>query len=146
MIFGERLKMVRGNWTRDEFSSLIEVHKNTIARWEKGEQFPDVQQIDRILALVPGVNPTWFVTGEGPMTREPGKERTGMVNEGASWEYSPVVTTNYDAELAEIVKLLKFDLPEAKPFVLKVLHGKLEMKEGLAGLGLNGVFKEEGKK
>lgn len=68
--FGERLKMVRGNLTRDEFSVKIHVHKNTIGRWERGEQTPNVDDLNQVLQAYPDINPAWLLTGEGEMKRE----------------------------------------------------------------------------
>lgn len=139
--------MVRGNWTRDEFASLLDVHKNTVARWERGDQFPDVQQIGKILELVPDINPNWLVTGEEPMKRVDEQLQWGTAaRDHGPQGFSHVATTNYDKELTEIIRLLQYKLPEARPFVLKLLHGRLEMKEALAGLGMNSESNGEGKK
>lgn len=45
------------------------VNKNTIGRWERGEQVPDTNDLVNILGLYPDINPTWLLTGEGPMKR-----------------------------------------------------------------------------
>lgn len=39
-----------------------------------------------------------------------------------------------DAELREIMNLLKHDLPEAKKYVLKILKSRKGIKEGMEGL------------
>lgn len=62
--------MVRGNLTRDEFSVKIHVHKNTIGRWERGEQTPNVDDLNRILQVYPDINPVWLLIGEGEMKKD----------------------------------------------------------------------------
>ncbi|OHD26103.1 MAG: hypothetical protein A2Y38_15555 [Spirochaetes bacterium GWB1_59_5] len=59
--------MIRGDVTQGDFAKKIEVHKNTIGRWEKGEQTPTQEQLCRILGVYPEINPAWLLTGEGPM-------------------------------------------------------------------------------
>lgn len=39
-----------------------------------------------------------------------------------------------DPVLDEIIDILENDLPEDKPFILKILRGKKEVKEGLQGM------------
>jgi len=127
--------MVRGEKSRDDFALQLGVHKNTIARWERGEQFPDAQEIALILEAYPDINPAWFVTGKGIIKLH------GVVSgekhpESTAKEPGIVWTTNYDAELEEILSILQHDLPEAKKFVLQVLKGRKEVKKGMEGLGM----------
>lgn len=123
--------MVRGESTREEFAQRIGVHKNTIARWERNEQAPDANEIQLILKNYPKVNPTWFVTGEGDMHRKSRHEASGT---DIIEEKGTVYSYNFDAEIEEIVKILRDDLPEAKPYILNVLHGQVEVKKGLEAL------------
>lgn len=62
--------MVRGEVTQKEFAHLLNVHIGTISRWERGEQVPNLNDINKILALFQNISPSWLTTGEGPMTRE----------------------------------------------------------------------------
>lgn len=66
MNFSERLKMVRGDIHQKRFAEMVNVHVNTLGRWERGEQYPSQPDICKILQICPQVNPTWFLTGEGP--------------------------------------------------------------------------------
>lgn len=143
MTFGDRLKMVRQESTREELAQRIGVHKNTIARWERGEQYPDAHEIEVILKAYPHVDPGWFVTGEGALMRCDARHELGKQIKESQATYA---TAQYDAELQEIVRILSSDLPEAKPFILKVLHGQLEVKEGLEALRLGRFLDKEGKK
>lgn len=70
MTIGERIKKLRGTIPQDEFSKRIEVHKNTVGRWERGERSPDSADLNKILSKFPDVNPTWLLTGEGEMQRD----------------------------------------------------------------------------
>jgi transcriptional regulator with XRE-family HTH domain len=69
MNFSERLKMVRGNIHQKRFAEMLDVHVNTLGRWERGEQCPNQQDICKILQIRPSINPEWILTGEGPMER-----------------------------------------------------------------------------
>lgn len=82
MGFGDRLKILRGNLNQDEFSSKVGFHKNTIGRWERGEQSPNVADVNRILATFPNINPTWLLTGEGEMKRGAVTWDFGMIGAG----------------------------------------------------------------
>lgn len=70
MDFGERLKTVRGDDKQEAFAKRLGVHKNTIGRWERGDQSPGVEDLNKILELNPNINPTWLLTGEGQKERQ----------------------------------------------------------------------------
>ncbi len=74
MDFPERLREMRGKTSQEDFARKIGVHKNTIGRWERGDQFPGQDDLERMFALFPEVNPLWLVAGEGPMLRGSGGE------------------------------------------------------------------------
>jgi phage repressor protein C with HTH and peptisase S24 domain len=48
-----------------EFAQRLGIHKNTLARYERGERSPDAEVLLSIRAL--GVNPNWVLSGEDPM-------------------------------------------------------------------------------
>jgi len=70
MTFGERLKAIRGDLNQESFAIKCGFHKNTIGRWERNEQCPNVDDLNRILATFPDINPTWLLTGGGRMKIE----------------------------------------------------------------------------
>ena len=63
---GRRLQDVRGNESLDSFAQQLEVHRNTLFRYEKGESYPDARII-YMLRMKFDVNPDWLITGEGPI-------------------------------------------------------------------------------
>lgn len=69
MKFGDRLKLVRGNLKQDEFAEKTGCHKSTIGRWERGEQFPDIDDANKILKAFPDISPAWLLADEGAMLR-----------------------------------------------------------------------------
>lgn len=71
----ERIKVVRGFFSQEEFAGKVGVHKNTAARWERGERCPDAQDLFKITIAFPEFAPEWLLTGEGSMRRGEGTER-----------------------------------------------------------------------
>jgi transcriptional regulator with XRE-family HTH domain len=65
---GKRLKKIRGGISQKEFSSKLGVSQATIARYENGSRSPDADFI-QLLVVHYGIEPMWFITGEGPMYR-----------------------------------------------------------------------------
>lgn len=63
--FGERIRRVRGQTPLGEFAAVFDIHKNTLARYEKGESLPDAGFLSR-LCDVYGINPSWMLMGAGP--------------------------------------------------------------------------------
>lgn len=64
--FGERIRKVRGGKSLTEFAAGFGIHKNTLARYEKGESLPDGGFLAK-LCEVYRVNPSWILTGQGPL-------------------------------------------------------------------------------
>jgi DNA-binding XRE family transcriptional regulator len=63
---GERIKIIRGETSREKFAPLLGVSKNTIVNYETDARTPDTNFVVRLLELYPDTNPTWLLTGEGP--------------------------------------------------------------------------------
>ena len=70
MSYGERLKIVRGNIPQEDFAKLLDVHKNTLGRFEREEGKPNIEELQKIVSALPDINPTWLLTGEGDMKRD----------------------------------------------------------------------------
>lgn len=66
MSLGSRIKSVRGSLSQKEFSDVCKVGISTLRRYESGVNPPDS---DFLCAIVDNynVNPTWLLTGEGPV-------------------------------------------------------------------------------
>lgn len=60
-----RLKFVRGSLSREEFSEIIGIHKNTVGRYERGESEPDLTIASKICSEF-DIDPRWLMLGEGP--------------------------------------------------------------------------------
>ncbi len=66
----ERIKKIRGESRQGDFANSLGVNKNTVGRWERGEQTPDVDDLNLILKAHPEINPIWLYTGEGEMKKD----------------------------------------------------------------------------
>jgi len=67
MDIGKRLKEVRGSFSQQQFADVLEVHRNTVARYEREERVPDSEYIEQIYNKF-SINPQWILTGEGQMS------------------------------------------------------------------------------
>lgn len=69
MGYGQRLKLVRGSMLQEEFAKILDVHKNTVVRFESEKGKPNIEELNKVLTAFPDINPTWLLTGEGEMNR-----------------------------------------------------------------------------
>lgn len=61
MIFGERLKHLReGRYSQEDLAEKLNVHNNTISKWENGSQVPRVKNVAE-LARVLGTTPAYLL-------------------------------------------------------------------------------------
>lgn len=63
--FGHRIRKVRGGKSLTEFALGFGIHKNTLARYEKGEGVPDAAFLAKLCQIY-RISPTWILTGQGP--------------------------------------------------------------------------------
>ncbi len=61
---GTRLGQLRGEERQEDFAARLGVHRNTYARYERGER--DVDAPFLIALTQQGYNPTWVLIGDGP--------------------------------------------------------------------------------
>ena len=66
---GARIRELRGEMQLAELSDKLSIHKNTMANYERGNRFPDVKILLKILEVFPDTNPAWLLTGEGSKNR-----------------------------------------------------------------------------
>ncbi|WP_303174769.1 helix-turn-helix domain-containing protein [uncultured Desulfovibrio sp.] len=71
MTIGERLKLVRGSVSQDEFSKRLGVSKAAVGAYERNAQMPGLTFIIAICECY-NIEPRWLLTGVGPM--RPGAE------------------------------------------------------------------------
>lgn len=62
----QRLRILRGNISQTEFARKLNIHKNTLGRYERGISEPDLG-FARDACTIFGVEPRWLLFGEGPM-------------------------------------------------------------------------------
>jgi transcriptional regulator with XRE-family HTH domain len=139
--FVTRLEILIGDEKPYPWASRLGISQATFNRiWKEG-WIPKGETL-LLIAEKTGCSLDWLLTGKGSMKPGSVVKDVDLIREGLHPKYT-AVTTNYDKELTEIIEILKNDLPDAKKFVLKVLRGKKEIKEGLKGLGLNGDIDED---
>lgn len=63
---GERLRQVRGKTSQEQFARLLELNKNSVGSYERGERTPNANTLSKIVVKC-GVSPYWLLSGEGPM-------------------------------------------------------------------------------
>lgn len=61
---GERLRMVRGGMSQDDFAVKLAVHKETIGKYERDKVIPGGDVLSRLHETF-GVNINWLLTGKG---------------------------------------------------------------------------------
>ena len=76
---GTRLKELRGGMSPPELAKALGVTRNTVAYYERGERFPDVKYLWKILDLFKDVNPAWLLSGEPPRVRGGASQLKGFV-------------------------------------------------------------------
>lgn len=67
---GQRLRSLRGRQSRDAFAAELGIHKNTLARYESDERWPDADFLRRVCHYS-GVASDWMLNGGGnPLTEQ----------------------------------------------------------------------------
>lgn len=66
MDIAKRIKLVRGDMTQDEFAQRLEIHKNSLGRYERGESTPDLSFAQSVCNTF-GISPDWLLFGYGSM-------------------------------------------------------------------------------
>ncbi len=100
---------------QDAFAEKVGVHLNTIGRWERAQRTPDVDDLNKILAAFPHINPAWLLAGEGEMARgSSGGKRLSEI--GHDELFVPVIQAaiesagKVDSKIANIYAHAAFDI------------------------------------
>ncbi len=67
MSLGDRIRRIRGQMSRERFSELSGISKNTLVNYETGKSSPDAAYLNRLLELFPDINPKWLLVGDDIM-------------------------------------------------------------------------------
>lgn len=71
---GERLKLVRGKRSGEEFATFLGVHLQTLYRYERGERTPDIDFV-QLVSNKENISIEWLISGKGTMHGEGGSYR-----------------------------------------------------------------------
>ena len=142
MSLAERLKDARNLLGKEqkEIADLLGISFRSWQDYELGKSVPGGKVFEALAKL--GFNANWLLTGEGEKMRSDSPPAVIQlpdeftVSEGTGKITIRKTSIKHDKEVIEIVDILEHDLPETKSFILKLLRGKKEMKEGLEGLGM----------
>ena len=75
MKLGEKIKALRkGKYTHEKLAELIDVHVNTLLRWERGERIPTADKL-KALADVLGTTPSELLSSDDVTQKEKPDDR-----------------------------------------------------------------------
>ena len=60
---GKRIREARGHTPLTIFAQSLDVHKNTVIRWEKEENYPDIKLV-RMMCETYHIDPAWLIMGK----------------------------------------------------------------------------------
>ena len=93
---GERIQDIRGKVSREKFAPMTGISRNTLVNYEKGDSSPPTDYLTRVLALFPDINPTWLLTGKGPMKGFVAEEPTQAQREAVAQESKGTIAVDED--------------------------------------------------
>lgn len=59
---GQRIRTLRGSKNQRDFAVLVEIHKSSLGRYERGESYPDARDLKKLCQKL-GVDPSWLLFG-----------------------------------------------------------------------------------
>ena len=128
---GKRIHKIRGKATLIEFATHFEMHPNTISRYEKGQNAPDANFLDRLCTDF-NIEPAWLLLGQGPM--RPGDQTTAPPEHLPPCEtYLPPPPAKRDSALENIqVPAEEFKISEMMTKTVEVLESNTIYRTALA--------------
>jgi transcriptional regulator with XRE-family HTH domain len=114
----DRIKELRGEMRQEDFAARLGLKKNTIGRFERGEQKPGFDDLQTILSEFPDISPSWLLSGEGPMTRSAVGGSELSVDKQVLWE----VIVRVERIFARLSKPWP---PEKKAELIVLLHDEI---------------------
>ena len=130
---GDRIRLLRGKQSREDYAEAIGVSKNTVVSYENGKSTPNHTIMTRILDFHKSLSPAWLMAGEGPQYRTPGKGRPEDTAQPAQQEgsfgYVPLVKTTLSAGGGDFV--LSEEVEEYYAFKLTWLNAITTCKKSL---------------
>lgn len=59
---GQRIRTLRGAKNQRDFAAIIDIHKSSLGRYERGESFPNAKDLDKLCQKL-DVDPSWLLFG-----------------------------------------------------------------------------------
>lgn len=137
MNISERLKIVRGDLTQAEFSTMLGLHKNTLGRYERGDSSPDSEFCAKVCSVF-GVSPAWLLLGIGTMEEERSSSRAS--NEFKNTQNETFLSQFSDSSTAKLEQELELEKTERRELAME--NRKL-YREKEALLRENGELREK---
>lgn len=67
--FAQRIRDIRGEFSRAEFSKMTGISERALVNYESGKTIPNMEVAARLCSFG-AISPLWLILGEGPMTLE----------------------------------------------------------------------------
>lgn len=87
MIIGERLKQLReGKYSQEDLASMLNVHNNTISKWENGTQEPRAKRVAELAKILGTTSAYLLGDTDNPLQEFPDMKQSSMSKQAP---YSP---------------------------------------------------------
>ncbi len=126
---GKRIKLVRGEMSRDAFAQIIGSNRNSLARYESGQGSPPLALVGKICEEF-NININWILTGEGQMRRgdqdklTTAPPKTADLGQYASDQAIPDMPSD-NLGLGESVELLAKIYTSGNPVLIRAIAANL---------------------
>ena len=151
---GQRIRIVRGDKSQFIFAEELDIHRNTVVRYEDELSHPDSDIISKICKTY-DINSSWLLFGTGLSFQ--GKipiEGTKIASEGTGSIFSPPQTrplkidTGFLNRLNNEIKKSKASLPLKKERLNEITNGSIptakEISDLADALGVSAIWLAEG--